>query len=317
MAKLKGQLIAPDADLLPPSNDRIFKVLLTHNDAKHVLMDIISAVIEHKVTDVQIRNVELPKPDMEEKGQRFDVNCTIENDDQVEVEMHSTPIYESGTERKNFINKCTYFLTDLHSSQKSRGMDYHKLVRTYQVTFTSHPVFSGHPDFVSRFTLRDGEGRVFTDQINQIIIELSKLNDLLKKPVEQLTTFEKWLLFFRFAPDTMQREKINDIIKEREEIGMASAILQEISKDEKERAILRSQKKYEMDMYSNRKTAERIGEMRSDKRWQVVVTEKDAVIADKDAVIADKDAEIASNKAEIADNKAKIARLQAELAKRR
>ena len=77
---------------------------------------------------------------------------------------------------------------------------------------------------------------------------------------------------------------------------MASAILQEISKDEKERAILRSQKKYEMDMYSNIETLKRIGEMRSDEKWQVVVT---------------------NMKAEIADIKAENARLQAELEKRR
>jgi len=284
MADLKGQLLAPDADILPPSDDRIFKVLLTHNDAKKVLIDIISAVIEQKVTDVQVRNIELPKPDMEEKGQRFDVNCTIDNGDQVEVEMHSTPINETGKGRRNFMNKCTYFLTDLHSSQKSRGLNYHKLVRTYQVTFTSHPVFSGHPDFVSRFTLRDKEGRVFNDQINQVIIELSKLNDILEKPVEQLTAFEKWLLFLRFAPDTMQRDKINDIIKEREEIGMAAAILQEISQDEKERAILRSQKKYEMDVESSYYD----GMEAADEKWQGVVDDMKAEIAQLRAELENK-----------------------------
>jgi len=299
MANIKGRFLAPDADILPPSDDRIFKVLLTHNDANRVLMDIISAVIEQKVTSVQIRNVELPKPDTEEKGQRFDVNCTIENGDQVEVEMHSTPIHETGQENRNFRNKCTYFLTDLHSSQKSRGVDYFKLVRTYQVTFTSHPVFASHPDFISRFLLRDKYGRVFTDQINQIIIELSKLNEIIKKPIEELTEFEKWLLFLRFAPDPVQRGKINDIIKEKEEIGMASAILQEISRDEKERALFRSRKKYEMDMFSNEMTLQRIGEMRSDEKWKDIIADKDAKLADKDAVIADKDAVIARLRAEL------------------
>jgi len=69
------QFIAMDADLLPPANDRIFKALLTHPDAKQVLIDIISTVIERKVLDVQIRNNELPVMDMEEKQERFDVNC--------------------------------------------------------------------------------------------------------------------------------------------------------------------------------------------------------------------------------------------------
>jgi len=308
MADLSRQLLAEDADILPPSDDRIFKVLLTHPDAKQILMDIISTVIEQKVTDVQIRNVELPISDIDEKEERFDVNCTIENGDQVEVEMHSTPICESGKIRKSFINKCVYFLTDLHSSQKSRGVKYHKLVRTYQITFASHPVFKGHQSFVSRFLLRDEEGRVFTDQINQIIIELSKLNDIIKKPVEQLTEFEKWLLFLRFAPDTVQRNKINDIIREKEEIGMAAAILQEISQDEKERAHFRSRKKAEMDRIHNMLTSEEIGELRSDKKWQVIVAEKDARLVEKDMLITNKDTELA-------DKDAEIARLQAELEK--
>ena len=90
----------------------------------------------------------------------------------------------------------------------------------------------------------------------------------------------------------MQRNKINDIIKEKEEIGMAAAILQEISQDEREKALLRSRKMYEMDMFSNEMTLQRIGEMRSDEKWKDIV-------ADKDAKLADKDAEIANQKAEI------------------
>ena len=287
-------------------------MLLTHNDANRVLIDIISAVIEQKVTSVQIRNVELPKPDTEEKGQRFDVNCSIENGDQVNVEMHSTPIYETGEENREFKNKCAYFLADLHSSQKSRGVDYSKLVRTYQVTFTSFPVFGSHPDFVSRFSLRDAEGRVFTDQINQIIIELSKLNEIIKKPVERLTSFEKWLLFLRFAPDSMQRNKINDIINEREEIGMASAILQEISRDENERALYHSRKKYEMDTYHNMSVLQRMKDMVADREAELA--DRDAKLADKDAKLADQKAEIADKDAEIADRDAKLVNQKAVIA---
>jgi len=168
-------------------------------------------------------------------------------------------------------------------------VEYGDLVRTYQIIFTSHTVFKKSPGFVSRFSMRDEHGKQFTDQINQIIIELSKLNDIIKKPVEELTAFEKWLLFLRFAPDTMQRNKINDIIREKEEIGMASAILQEISQDEKEKARIRSRKMAEMDNYSNMKVLERMekrGEERANKKWEGVVAEKDAELIDKDNEIA-------------------------------
>jgi len=269
-----------DADILPPSNDRIFKVLLTHPNAKQVLIDVVSTVIEKPVLDVQIRNNELPNMDVDEKAERLDVNCTIDTGDQVNVEMQCSQMEEIGFGFTNFINRYVYYLSDLHSSQKSKGVEYHDLVRTYQATFCMYNVLPDWPDFVNRFTLRSANGKQLSDQLNMVIIELGKLDTLLKKPVNNLTEFEKWLLFFRFAQDPMQRSKINDIIKEKEEINMAAALLQEISQDERERARALSRKKFETDLYSNLHTAERrgvlMGEQRSDKKWQGIVAEKDA-----------------------------------------
>ena len=80
---------------------------------------------------------------------------------------------------------------------------------------------------------------------------------------------------------------------------MASAILQEISQDEKEKARIRSRKMAEMDNYSNMKVLERMekqgekrGEERSDKKWQ-------AIVADMKTEIYNKDDEIARLKAEL------------------
>jgi len=292
MADLSRQLIAKDMELLSPTDDRIFKVLLTHPNAKQVLMDIISTVIEQKVTDVQIRNIELPVTYIDEKEQRFDVNCTIDGEDQVDVEMHCEKRVEIGVKFTNFINKYTYYLTDLHSSQLSKGVKYKDLKRTYQITFSKHSVFRKRPGYISWFTLRTIDGYQLTDQINMIIIELDKLENALKKPVEELTAQEKWSLFLNFASNPMHRNIINDIIKDKEEIGMAAAILQEISQDEREKAIARSRRMYETDRESDRLTSEEIGETRANEKWQVVVTEKDTVIASKDAEIARLHAEL-------------------------
>jgi len=42
---------------------------------------------------------------------------------------------------------------------------------------------------------------------------------------------------------------------------------------------------------------QREAEERSDRKWQSVILQKDAILADKDAVLADKDAEIAKLRA--------------------
>jgi len=287
MANLSRQFFAEDADILPPSDDRIFKTLLTHPDAKQILIDIISTVIEQKVLNVQIRGIEPPVMDIEEKAERFDVNCTIENGDQVNVEMHCEERVEVGSKFTNFINKYIYYLTDLHSSQKSKSVKYKDLVRTYQITFSTHSVFPERSDFTSWFTLQANDGYQLSDQINMIIIELDKLDNVFKKPVNELTAQEKWSIFLQFAQDPAHRNLINDIINDKEEVAMAAALLQEISKDEHERARLRSRRMYETDRYSDLATAEEKGEIKgiikgeayANEKWQAVVAEKDAEIA--------------------------------------
>ena len=282
-----AKLLPMDADILPPADDLIFKCLLTHPDAKDVLIDIISTVVEREVTSVQINNNELYISDTGEKAERFDVNCKIDNDEQFDIEMHC----EKGTDKEgivrvNFINKYTYYLADLHSTQPSKGKAYFELVRTYQVTFSLNNVFPKRKGFVHRFSLRSEDGEQLTDQINMIIIELGKLDYALNKPVSELSTFEKWLLFLRYAPDPLQREKINDIIKERKEISMASELLQAISQDEKQRAHFRSRRMYQTDRTSELITAIETGKLEERAKWEVVVEEKDAELANKDAEIA-------------------------------
>jgi predicted transposase/invertase (TIGR01784 family) len=194
---------------------------------------------------------------------------------------------------------------------------YSDFVRTYQATFSTHTIFPEREDFVSRFSLRTADGKQFTDQLNIVIIELDKLNNALKKPVCELTSFEKWSLFFKFASDPVHRELINDIIMEKEEIGMAATLLREISKDEHERARLRSRRMYETDRISDLLTAEARGEIKGRKKerlkLQSTIADKDILIASKDATIADKDAAIADYNILIADKDVVIADKDAEI----
>jgi PAB1-binding protein PBP1 len=116
-----------------------------------------------------------------------------------------------------------------------------------------------------------------------VVIELSKLNEILNKPVEKLNAFEMWSLFFKYAPDPVHRNKINDIITVKEEISMATTLLREISQDERERAINRSRRMYETDRISDYLTAVEIGEQRGEirerEKWQIIAADKDAEIA--------------------------------------
>jgi predicted transposase/invertase (TIGR01784 family) len=109
---------------------------------------------------------------------------------------------------------------------------------------------------------RTQTGYQISDQINIIIIELSKLKGVLTKNVEEMTSLDMWSAFLKYADDPEKRVIINKIIEKKEAIGMAAAVLTEISKDERERAKFLSRRKFETDMESNLLTAEARGEAR-------------------------------------------------------
>jgi hypothetical protein len=123
------------------------------------------------------------------------------------------------------------------------------------VTFCAYPVFPEWPDFVSRFSLRRPSGEQVSDQINMVVVEMSKLNDRLKKSAENLSWLEAWSLFFNFADNPAYRGLINNLITEKKEINMATELLMEISQDERERAIMRSRRMYETDRFNEMQTA--------------------------------------------------------------
>ena len=53
-------LLPRDLDILPPSDDRVFKLLLTSQESKPVLIDLLSSVLQRPVMDVEVRNNEPP-----------------------------------------------------------------------------------------------------------------------------------------------------------------------------------------------------------------------------------------------------------------
>ena len=170
--------------------------------------------------------------------------------------MHGSRIEEPVTGKHiSLLNKSIYYLTDLHSSQKSKGVKYANVVRTFQATFCSYTVYQNYPDFITRASLRRENGELISDQINFVLVELSKLSNLLQKPTNELTDLEAWLIFLRYAPDIQKRMLVNRIIHERSEIAVAGALLMEISQDERERAKLRSRRMFETDQISNLLTA--------------------------------------------------------------
>lgn len=252
-------LLPMEADILPPSDDRVFKLILTSGDAKPVLIDLISSIIKRPVVGVEVRNSEVPPEDTHEKAERLDVNCRTDDGSQVDLEMQASRIEEeSDSKHQNLKGKSIYYLCDLHSSQPSKGVRrYDKLARTYQVTFCSYTVFHDREEYVNSFSMRhDEDNELLSDAIHVVYVELSKLQETMKKSVDDMTDLEKWAVFFRYANEPTYRGTVNEVIASKEVLQMAGDLLMSISQDERERAVFRSRRMYQSDQQSNIATAE-------------------------------------------------------------
>jgi predicted transposase/invertase (TIGR01784 family) len=259
-------ILPKDIELLPPCDDRIFKVLLTAPEAKLTLLYLASAIVDRPVINVLIRNNELPISDTDEKAERFDVNCKIDDDSQVDIEIQSSRMEEEpGGSHSNLKARSIYNLCDLHSSQGAKGKVYGRLVRTYQVMFCGYTVFPERQGFINPFSIRhDIDNGLLHNAVQVMFVELSKLNKILKKPVEEMTDMERISVFLRYAENPDYRDVVNKVIESKEGLTVAGEVLMSISKDERERAIFRSRRIFQADQESNRLTAERRGAKQRD-----------------------------------------------------
>jgi predicted transposase/invertase (TIGR01784 family) len=250
-----------DVDILPPCDDRIFKKILTAPDAMPALINLVSAVTMRPVIKVTVRNNEIPPSDTDEKAERLDINCVTDDGSQLDIEMQASHIAEQETgEPRNLKGKSIYYLCDLHSSQSSKSKAYDQLARSYQITFCKYTVFPHREDFINSYSLRhDIDNELLSDALKVIYVELSKLNEILKKPVDVMTDLEKWAVFLRYAESPDYRKVVNQVIESKEALNVAGEILMSISKDERERAIFRSRRMYQSDMESDRITNQNIG----------------------------------------------------------
>ena len=252
-------LLPMGIDILPPYDDRIFKAMLTAPEAKPALLLLASAIIERPVIDVLVRNNELPISDTDEKAEQLDINCLIDDDSQADIEMQANRMdEETGSNHDNLKARSIYNLCDLHSSQSSKGKSYNTLVRSYQVMFCGFTVFPDRTAYMNSYSMRhDIDNELLKNAIRVIFVELTKLNDTLKKPVEDMTDMEKFSIFLRYAENPDYRKIVNKVIESKEGLSVAGEVLMNISNDEREKAIFRSRRIAMADRESNRITAER------------------------------------------------------------
>ena len=199
-----------DDDIINPCWDNVFKATFTKDtpESRGAMNELLSAIIGRKLTVTAIAANEPPVWSINERQIRYDINCRFDSGELCNIEM---TLYPDAHE----LIRLEYYTSKLFTGQEIRGVEksYTDLKHTYQISLlVDRPVIKDD-EFVHHFQYYDIENRVSLEGRTHIItIELSKLERIARKPVEAMTSIERWAVFFRYTPDKGKRVLVNEII---------------------------------------------------------------------------------------------------------
>jgi predicted transposase/invertase (TIGR01784 family) len=244
-------------DLIDIRMDNVFKAVFARDsrESRIALSSLLSAVIGRDLEAVVISANEPPVDNLQDRQIRFDISCRTTEGELMNVEMSLSP---DPCEPE----RLEYYMGKLFTGQDIRGSGktYGDLKAACQTAIIGKGRVFADGEFLHQFEYYDPLRQITLGGLSKIItMELAKLEGAVEKPVAELTTAERWGIFFRYLTDKGRRAKINEILEQEEGIAMAGKALLTISKDEVERARLLSELKYELDTQSKLEGARREG----------------------------------------------------------
>ena len=237
--------------------DDVFKAVFTRDipASQIALSKFISALICREIKVITITANELPINNTRDRQIRFDISCRAETGELINVEMSLNPdLFE--------LVRLEFYAGKLFTAQDIKGTDkrYGDLKQAYQITILAKGKFFEDDEFYHNLEYYDPVRRVSLKGRTRIItLELSKLEEIVEKPEDEMSFQEHWAVFFKYLTDKSKRDKINKIIELNEGIAMASEALLTITEDEKARFRQLSEEKYELDRQNDLFTAEQKG----------------------------------------------------------
>jgi predicted transposase/invertase (TIGR01784 family) len=247
-----------DNELLSPIVDYAFKRIFTADEerSKVALIDFINSVLEFKeseqIMELTVVNANPPVDVLNQKKSIFDIRAKFNNGEQAIIEMQI-----SG--ESDFKKRSQFIISKAYTSQPIAGLDYNALKKCYLICLTNFVLFKDKTEFVNDYMYRDKAGNNLSDDTTIMFIELPKIDRILDKPVSEMTNLEMWTIFFRYVTDKSKRKMLNQIINRKDGIKMATSVLNEISRDEQERAQYESELIYAMDVQSGMNRSRREG----------------------------------------------------------
>jgi len=149
------------------------------------------------------------------------------------------------TDDKDTIKRILYYWSKTYSKQLKRGEYYKDLKKTIGIIITNYEVkeLKGIQELDIRWQIKSDKNdkRLLTDDLELRIIEIPKAEKILEK--DKYNRIAQWLMFL----DNPNTERVEEIMKENEELRKAKSVLHVMSEDEELQRLAELKEKWERD----------------------------------------------------------------------
>ena len=225
-------------ELLKPKYDVVFQALFGSNK-ENITQSFISDILGKPIEIIDIKTDEsILKQFPREKAGRLDLKTKFKDGTICQIEMQMT-------DEKNTIKRLLYYWSKSYSKQLKMGSDYKDTHKTIGIIITNYEVeeLKGIEDLDTKWQIMETKRgqRLLTDDLELRIIELSKDENILQK--DKYNKIAQWLMFL----DNPNTERVDEIVKQNEEVKKAKSVLYEMSEDEKLQRLAELREKWDID----------------------------------------------------------------------
>jgi predicted transposase/invertase (TIGR01784 family) len=227
-----------DYDILPPTNDFVFKLLFGDNRHKNILIAMLKSFVNLPDEDFELIFLDTYlKPEHEEdKMGILDIKVSTKTGKIIDIEIQVNPLLYIG-------ERISFYKSRLIVDQIGKGEHYDKIQRVICVCITDHVIHKEDNRYLNYFCFCNPETGLRFKRIPEEIFTL----ELPKVPADSDgSKIWDWLQFLR----AKQKGEFDMIATTNPEIREAVDVLYEISADEKVRAEYNARQKAWMDRQS-------------------------------------------------------------------
>ena len=265
-----------EVDMLPLSNDYVFKRIFGKGGNEKILKSLLEAILRIEIQKIEIKNPEIPKETINEKLSILDIKAEINDNTIIDIELqvgNTTAI-----EKRLVVYNAKLIAGEIKVSE-----EYKKAKDTIVICIINDNVVKRNA-YLSLAMLKyekteeiryvnmgyEKEEEYLTDMVKYYIIELPKFK---KKKPKVADLLEKWL--YVIGGD---RKMMEECKKENEEIKEAVEQLRQMSADEYERELYeireRSRLTYNTEMNEARRKGLEEGIEKGEKESKLKIAKK-------------------------------------------